>query len=315
MAENARVRLAHTGRRSRRSSIEMDGGLITLPTSGVLGSRPWSIPAAQIGVVNLRNLDDAAELLDQEPEAVTEAVTVPYLATSAHPGGPNIALLFRGPQRVPHLPRLGGTGVLSARESRSHRGLFLDGVGLRAEDPVEAVIAAIAEGAERKHTIPTCGSATTVPRSGNSKALAAVAVHERRSRVAAVTMIASVVLLLGMRWASSQTDSWWPLPFALVSVLLIFGVPIWMKRRERRLKAMLRSTGTVTDPPGLSDRPLGRGTRAWVSESRVVAAWRVRSSAVGHRSAFVFSVVVAFACPSARWTVTTSQPEAMRPEA
>lgn len=247
MAENASVRLAHTGRRSRRSSIEMDGGLFTLRLPGVLGSRPWSIPAAQIGVVNLRNLDDAVEQLDQEPEAVTEAVTVPYLATRAHPGGPNIALLFRGPQRVPHLPRLGGTGVLSARESRSHRGLFLDGVGLRAEDPVEAVIAAIAEGAERvqdPHLWFRHHRATT----RDPKALAAVAVHERRSRVAAVIMIASVVLLLGMRWASSQTDSWRPLPFALVSVLVIFGVPIWMKRRERRLKAMLRSTGTVTDP-------------------------------------------------------------------
>ena len=39
-----------------------------------------------------------------------------------------------------------------------------------------------------------------------------------------------------------------------------------------------------------------------------VAAARVRSSAVGHRCAYVLSVIVADECPSARRTVTTSQP-------
>lgn len=247
MADNASVRLAHTGRRSRRSSIELADGLITLRLPGVLGSLPWSIPAAQVGVVNLRNLDDAVAEQDPEPAAFMEAVTVPYLATSAHLGGPNISLLFRGPQQVPRLPRLGGTGVLSHRESRSRRGLFLDGVSLRAEDPVEAVIATIAQGAERVRD-PYTWFRDHRATSRDSKVLAAVAVHERRSGAAALVMIASVVLLLGMRWASSQTDSWWPLPFALVSVLALFGVPVWIKRRDRRLEAMLRSTGTVTDP-------------------------------------------------------------------
>jgi hypothetical protein len=41
-----------------------------------------------------------------------------------------------------------------------------------------------------------------------------------------------------------------------------------------------------------------------------LAAGRVRSSAVGHRCAHVFSVVAAIACPSARCTVTTSEPAA-----
>lgn len=45
------------------------------------------------------------------------------------------------------------------------------------------------------------------------------------------------------------------------------------------------------------------------------AAALVRSSADGHRCAYVFSVVVAFSWPMARCTVTTSQPAAMRPEA
>lgn len=43
------------------------------------------------------------------------------------------------------------------------------------------------------------------------------------------------------------------------------------------------------------------------------AAARVLSSAVGHRCAYVLSVVVADAWPIARWTVTTSQPAAMSP--
>ena len=48
---------------------------------------------------------------------------------------------------------------------------------------------------------------------------------------------------------------------------------------------------------------------------RSPAAARVRSSAVGHRWLYVFSVVVADECPSARWAVTTSQPAAIRPDA
>lgn len=45
------------------------------------------------------------------------------------------------------------------------------------------------------------------------------------------------------------------------------------------------------------------------------AAFLVRSSAVGQRWAYVLRVVVAFAWPSDRCTVTTSHPAAMRPEA
>ena len=45
------------------------------------------------------------------------------------------------------------------------------------------------------------------------------------------------------------------------------------------------------------------------------AALRVRSSAVGGRCALVLRVVVAFECPRERWTVTTSHPAAIRPEA
>lgn len=45
------------------------------------------------------------------------------------------------------------------------------------------------------------------------------------------------------------------------------------------------------------------------------AAFLVRSSAVGQRWAYVLRVVVAFAWPSERWTVTTSHPAAIRPDA
>ena len=51
------------------------------------------------------------------------------------------------------------------------------------------------------------------------------------------------------------------------------------------------------------------------SAAAAAAAARVLSSAVGHRWAYVLSVVVALACPSARWTVTTSQPAAISAEA
>jgi hypothetical protein len=41
------------------------------------------------------------------------------------------------------------------------------------------------------------------------------------------------------------------------------------------------------------------------------AAFRIWSS--GHRCAYVFKVVVAVACLSARWTVTTLHPSAISP--
>src|SRR3954453_4722421 len=44
------------------------------------------------------------------------------------------------------------------------------------------------------------------------------------------------------------------------------------------------------------------------------AAARVRSSALGQRWEYLDSVVDAEAWPRARWTVTTSQPEAINPE-
>jgi len=39
------------------------------------------------------------------------------------------------------------------------------------------------------------------------------------------------------------------------------------------------------------------------------------SSALGHRWAYTDRVMFGDECPSARWTVTTSQPEAIRPDA
>lgn len=47
----------------------------------------------------------------------------------------------------------------------------------------------------------------------------------------------------------------------------------------------------------------------------LAAALRVLSSADGHRCEYVDRVTAADPCPRARWTVTTSHPAAIRPEA
>lgn len=52
-----------------------------------------------------------------------------------------------------------------------------------------------------------------------------------------------------------------------------------------------------------------------ISAASQAAASRTRSSAVGHSWAYVVSVVVDLAWPRARWTATTSQPEAISPDA
>ena len=70
---------------------------------------------------------------------------VPTVATGTNMESPNVAIVFRTPQRIPPLAFGAGTAVgLSRRASRSSDGLFIDAVQLKAKD-VDAFIAAAAE--------------------------------------------------------------------------------------------------------------------------------------------------------------------------
>ena len=229
---SGRVALRHTGRRSRTASIVVSDADLVLRLPGVLGRVGWPVPCDQVGIVNLRNVD-GAEVADPGIRLL-DPVDVPYLATSVDPRGPNIALVFRQPQRVPRLPPIGGSGVLSARQSRSRRGLWLDGVCLRAEDPVQAVITLVGAGAVRVLD-PTEWLLDNRPTTSDHEFLAAVDAHQFRKHRLGILVLAAVLLLLGTRWASSQTDAWWPLPVAAACVVGIFGLPYWIKRGERRL--------------------------------------------------------------------------------
>ncbi|MBV9486941.1 MAG: hypothetical protein JO246_12890 [Frankiaceae bacterium] len=198
--------------------------------------------------MNLRNVADVDNEADVEADAppvvTVNPVRVPYLATNAGLSGPNIALIFREPQRVPPLRRVGGSGALAARQVRSREGLWLDGVCLRAEDPVEAVITLIGSGAERV-VDPRRWLMDRRQTTGDDQFIAAVYDRQRRARFTAVVVLLSLALLLCMRWVSSQTQGWWPLPIAIASVAAIFGAPLWANRRARRLAEQARAMSKV----------------------------------------------------------------------
>jgi len=88
------------------------------------------------------------------------------------------------------------------------------------------------------------------------------------------------------------------------------GVPIHacdvpLQRAESGRPAGQASSGAAS--------PQGSARESATVVTKEPDALRVRSSAVGHRCAYVFIVVVVFACPRARWTVATSHPAAIRP--
>jgi hypothetical protein len=228
------IPLRHFRALSRKPSIEAEADQLILRLPGIFGKHPWRIPAAEVAVLNMRNLDVDA---DEEPHADREFVTpvaIPLLATASELRGPSIALLFRHPQRVPPLRRVGGSGALSARRARSQEGLWLDGVGLQAVDPVQAVISLIASGAERVID-PHSWLQDHRDSTKDTELLAARSEHDRQTKWASAVALLSLFVLLCMRWAVDHTDGWWPAPTAFACMGLLLGYPIWVGRLHRRL--------------------------------------------------------------------------------
>ncbi|HEX8004465.1 MAG TPA: hypothetical protein VF519_17390 [Mycobacteriales bacterium] len=135
----------------RKPWIAVDGGVVTFAFPAWFGSRTFSTPVANVGVVDL-------ELVEEMPAAeetwFAEPLNVPYVYTTGPGTLPNLGLAFREPVAVPAfrlLVRQQSSEVAPKRSARGGRpaGRYLDGLTVRAVDPRTAVEALAAAGAER----------------------------------------------------------------------------------------------------------------------------------------------------------------------
>ncbi|MGV1028507.1 MAG: hypothetical protein ACOYBU_08335, partial [Dermatophilaceae bacterium] len=160
-----RILLRHYRVFPREPSIDVDDAGLRVWLPRIFGRKPWLVPTSVVGVVDPSAWDEDADLEPDEnadlepddgwddkdevdpladpfgPEWMTaHRFVVPFLATTSMWAAPNLALLFTVPQRDPPLRWLvAGQLGLSVRASRREPGIRMDGVELRAVDPIAAV--------------------------------------------------------------------------------------------------------------------------------------------------------------------------------
>ena len=133
----------------RPPSLETACDEVHLVLPRYFGRQPWTIPTEQIVVADLVSAalaepadkpagDGAHELFFERPPSI------PYLYTASALGAPNLALLFRQPQRVLPLRRFAAWDKnlelpFTRRDSMSPAGAHLDGVMLKAHNVSGAV--------------------------------------------------------------------------------------------------------------------------------------------------------------------------------
>jgi hypothetical protein len=231
-AMSVRVPLRHYRFFSRQPYIELDGPVIRLRLPGIFGGRKmWNLDAGDVAVVDTEpsSSDDSGEgWVFEEP------VNIPYAVTTSPNVNPNLELLFKTPQRIPSLRVLGAQTIgLPYLQSRSAAGILIDGLDLRAIDPVAAVEALAAAGVERVDR--TGAWLRRHRRITQDPALMEVAgANDRRQRwVGAVVMVA-VILLIGLKFFGGDNPSNWELGALGLGLLVIFGLPVWARRRGAR---------------------------------------------------------------------------------
>ena len=232
------IRLVGCG---RAASIEVTDALVKLRVPGVFGKAPWQIPIAQVGVCNMANLDLLASD-DGESPVFEDEIRIPYLETSPIPAPPSLCLLFRSRLRVPALPRFGMSEQLPRRASRSTEGVWLDGVCLRAQDPVAALIALQGAGAERV----TDPEAWLVARRAvvTDPVERGVIEHETvAAKRAGLIFLLGLVLVIAMRVVAAYETALWAAVVAGIGALLVVASAIfgwWSRRKHRRILAATR---------------------------------------------------------------------------
>lgn len=229
----------------RPSYLLPDGDMLRICIPRALGSKPWSLPIADVGVVNLANVDEPAADQD-EPAVLRSPLDVPYVATRSELAAPNVALLFRSTLRVPQLPRFGFGEPLPRRASRSRGGLWLDGLQVEAVQPVEAVITLLAAGAERVLE-PVEWLVARRPVVREPITPSRVTAHQRVQRWEALALLISVATLIAMRVVAVWSTATWTAVVAVLSVIVMGGTVVDLARRDRRIKRLLNDSGA--SPP------------------------------------------------------------------
>ena len=231
----------------RPSYLLPDGDTLRICIPRALGSKPWSLPIADLGVVNLANAPERASGQD-EPVVLRSPLDVPYVATRSEFGAPNVALLFRSALRAPRLPRHGFGEPLPRRESRSRGGLWLDGLQVEAVQPVEAVVALLAAGAERVLE-PEEWLVARRPVVRDPLTLERVRAQRRVQRWEATAFLTSVAMLIAMRVVAVWSAATWTAVVAVLSVLVMGLTSLDLARRGRGIKRLLEASD-ATPPDG-----------------------------------------------------------------
>lgn len=231
-AMSVRVPLRHYRFFSRQPYIELDGPVIRLRLPGIFGARKvWNLNAADVAVVDTEpsNSDDTGD-----DWVFEEPVNIPYAATTTSNVNPNLELLFKTPQRIPSLRFFGAQNIeLSYLQSRSAAGIQIDGLDLRAKDPKAAVETLTGGGLERvdrtgawlrRHRLVT-----------QDPALIHVAeANDRRQRWVGALVMVAVIVVIGLRFLVGDNPSNWDFAAMAMAMLLIFGLPMWARRRAAR---------------------------------------------------------------------------------
>lgn len=216
---------------SREPYVELDGPSLRLRLPGIFGGRQeWDLDIADVAVVNPKsvNNDDSGD-----DWAFERRVSIPYAVTTDPRVAPNVVLLFKTPQRVPPL-RFGGADRIGLPylKSRSETGVHVDGVRLRAEDPVGASDALVAAGAERVDR-PLAWLRRHRPVT-QDPALVQVDQARRRDLRRVVWLIIGAGYLVPFVVIATDLPTWGIMVVLGVPLLVVIGLSVLARRRAER---------------------------------------------------------------------------------
>jgi hypothetical protein len=208
---------------SQPCALKVDGAVLGVQVPGVFGSdRPWRLPLAGVGVVLPGRVDEDAH---DPRRAFVEPVTVAYLTAGPPIAAPNLVLLFACPERLPPITlRCALNGFLPVRASRSDAGAWVDGVALRAEDPVRAAATLVGAGAQPV-TTPARWLAERRATSTDPALVGRARAAERLARAGPALSTALLVAFVGTAAWARSSQSWWALLPCAVEVGLAVVLP------------------------------------------------------------------------------------------
>jgi hypothetical protein len=235
-AVSVRVPLRHYRLVSRQPYIELDGPVMRVRLPGIFGGRNlWTLNIADVAVVATEpsSSDDTGD-----DWVFEEPVNIPFFATTSPDASPNLELLFKARQRIPSLRVSGAQFIgLPYFQSRSAAGVHIDGLDLRAEDPVAAVETLAAAGMERVDRTSAWLRRHRAVTQDPALMKVAKANDQRQRWVGAVVMVVFTLLfalLVGLRIFGDGILDNWTVGAVGVALLVAFGLPIWARRRGAR---------------------------------------------------------------------------------